>query len=289
MSFNYESKREMNKTLIQWQVPEAVRRKASEEQLKGCWGKVVRVMIIATTLAAAVYFAMSNLPVEDNLLKKGLLFGMLLAFLFALGMSIFSFIIYPYLIRFFRQTFALTEKGIKHGGNKNGFYHWKGITDYSIEESADFPRQKTLAVTFAGYKKYLPLSDDFPLDKALVILSTSITKQTAKLMTKLSFSKSECIYISIFLLVCTILFGYYLADIIRYLNNALGDNGALVFLLVFLLIFLYGPGTLVILQLKGFKSFKSSDAFLWAGALNMSFLSACMVFGAYIELYKILN
>jgi len=180
----------MNKTLIEWQEPEAVRKQASKKLLKGCWRKVAIIMFIATSLITVVCFAMSKLPVGENFFRIIPVFLLLAFCLLTVG-----FVIHPYLIRFFKQTFAITEKGIKLSGKKTGFYHWNKITDYSIEDSTDFPGLKSLTVIHQGLPRILCFSDKLPLDEVLSILSTRITKRPIKLQKKLSFSKAEYIYI----------------------------------------------------------------------------------------------
>jgi len=265
----------MNKTLIQWQEPQAVRKHTSKKQLKGCWTKLAIIMLIATSLITVVYFAMSKLPVEENFFKIIPVF-LLLAFC----ILTYGFVIHPYLIRFFKQKYAFTEKGIKLSDYSNGFYRWNKITDYSIEDSTDFPGLKILTVIHKGQQRTFHLSDELPLDELLTILSTRITKQPTKLKTKLSFSKAERIYMFIFCLVCSGL----LVCTMQYLKT-LGEWAGLVLILMIY----FGPGTLVILQLKGFKALKSSNGFSWAIMINLLACGITAKVLAYLEMYKFFN
>ena len=226
----------MNKTLIQWQEPEAVRKQTSKELLKGCWVKITRVMIIAIILATIVYFAISKFPLEESFLKMSPPIFLLGTFCFL----IIAFIFQPYLIRFIKQTYKFTEKGIMCSGNKQGFFLWDKITDYSIKDSTEFPGLKSLTVIYQGRQRTLFLSDELPLDEVLTILSTRITKRPTELKTKLSFTKAEYIYMFIFCLACSALLAYF----VLY-QRILGQYTEAIVLLMF-----FGPGNLVILQLK---------------------------------------
>ena len=273
----------MGKALIKWQEPKEICKKQSEFYLTGCWRKFFKMMSIGIIVTAIVFFAMSKLPVE-----KGFLERMPWMFLYIIMMCAYVFIIAPYLTRFSRAKYEITDKGIRSiSGNKGNFYRWNKITNYEIREYEEFPGLKVLWITYLNRQKKIFLSAEINLDKLLLILSANINKKNTTPPKTLDLSKAEKIYIGFFtlgwciLILCSI---EYLVNISKYL----GDFGPLILLPSILL----GPGTLIILQLRGLKGLKHNNGFSTAMSINLICMTSCLIAGIiimYIRFYKIFN
>ena len=273
----------MEEILIKWQTPPEESLWLSKETLREGWRKLAFTILIIIVLALLVYLPMTKLPTEELNFGKSVIASSIGGFVIAL----LFYLLLPYLTRFSRPIYKITEKGLVTEKKR---YPWKLITDYAIENSPELDGLKILNLTINNRLRCIYLPEDFPVEKALLIFSTYITKQQPKKLkpkTKLQLSTADKTLIFIF---CIVYFSisYFCFNNIKEVIARVGEPAGPILLLLIGI----APGPISLLCIKGPKAFKSSNAPLIAYAISFSFIGVSLVFivaKIFYDLYKQFN
>jgi len=111
---------------FEWRGPKAVLLWESERQLRGWKGPFFRTLTITAAVELLFYFLFQPLPLEEIGFDLSQSFSII--FLFALGMSVISYLIGPYLIRLGEIKYKIDNKGIRVHCSNDRLYSWKYIT-----------------------------------------------------------------------------------------------------------------------------------------------------------------
>jgi len=261
----------------EWEQPRAHSLWISDVLLSGWKGKFFRTLLIVVVIELFFYLLLQRLPlkeIEFNLDK-----ALLIVFLAAIGMSSYTYLIGPYLIRFSRTKYKVSDKGIRtNSSSNNHLYTWKNIVQccpvenhellegiiciyFYTKQSPDRPRALVFDKTQNDFaeKVYSYIQDK--LSSRIQTLSKNLPR------IKLDFYQH--IYMIGLSLVGTLLF-IYLMPRLKNLDNDFMP-------LVFLFVLIFGPGTWGMFLLYGKNLFKYKDCFMWMIAYNFITLILAMI------------
>ncbi|MBE0536020.1 MAG: hypothetical protein IH624_10155 [Phycisphaerae bacterium] len=247
-----------------------------------------RSEIAGTALLGGIYLFLKNVSPDeldfdwDN--------GFLGMYLFSVGMIAFTFVVQPWLWKFSRSVYTISEKGVRwQGSSKVWFLKWSAVESYSITQSELFPDIQLLALHTRRNKKQIPLPEGPLAHEIINTVAANVGMRVSPDAdaTATGFSKGFTLSRRQygFLYMTTLLYSVGLASYLDYcfMNNTHKELAPLPLLLSLVL----GGGTTGVILLFGRRAFKEKQLVSCIIVLNLATLCLTMFFFVLFAFYHL--
>lgn len=247
--------------LYEWSVPQRFIRREANRLLKR--GKKITpfFIIITIILLAFTYFMVKDYVPDSNrsweskfLLTSAVLFGIIL----------YVYLIGPWLMRNWKSTYQITDKGIISKGEQNRhLWRWEKIKGYRIDQDKE-ANSSVLTLILDTYQRKCYLADEEEsIDRVNNFIAEKvpyIEKEELESPKEDIITKRDYIILTILTLVYIICYTWFLLS-----YRPKGNLGTVFLALPFFL----GPGTLGCFALFGKRMYKSPKLYKTVVILNM--------------------
>jgi len=261
--------------LYEWKIPKEAALSISQNMTKGGWIKLLRMAIIICVLDIVAYLVL-NIPLlkETGALPDNCFSIFFKYAIVALCLCCYSFILDPYLLRYSKNKYQITEEGIwiKSGTE---IIKWDMISNYRNEHDEAMPNCQTIVYQVRNRDRFLYLPKGELADSVYSTFSQKVTITETKRKEHLKLNKGQIIYLVFICVLYASLSAYFTAAHPGFLK----EFG--IYFLYFTL--LLGPGILGMVTLLGFKFSKLKRGCLIALVCNV------LTFILYMFLWKIIE
>lgn len=255
--------------LFEWKSPEII----ADYEIKKLFqeGKTAapRILIFTAGLLIILYFALNRVLPED--FDMSFTKSFIGIFLFAAVLMVYIYLVFPLIMRYSRDTYKITEKGIKvAGGTKSTLLRWDKLEGYTLERSEKVSEISVLTIYGRGTRRRLYLPKGKIAEEIKKVISERVQPigQEPDSYEKIKLSKLQYLYLCLLSLVYSICAVYFIST----------HPNKFVFRLIILFVAVFGPGTLGLLSLFGRKLLTNRHLKLYALVFNMLAVGLTMLF-----------
>jgi hypothetical protein len=249
-----------NTVLHTYEVPQCIKEAALREIQNLAKKAVPRLLVIVTLLLGTLYLFFKNIAPDELDFNWNKAF--LELYLISVGLIVFTFIVQPWLMKFGRTVYIVSEKGMRRQGSPHAwFLKWSAIESYNITRREPFPEIQVVTLNTRRNTRQILLSDGPLADEIIDTVAAYVGIQATPVI-DLAFtgeepshklSKAQYAVLYFITAVYSIVLSYYLD--LCFMN---GTNRDMAPLLLFSSLCL-GGGTIGMMILFGPKVFKEKQ------------------------------
>lgn len=264
------------KIIHEWQSPEKIAVHDMRELFRQGKTGALRILIFTGALLIALHLFMNKFLPEDFEISFTKAF--ILIFLFTIGLVCYIYLVCPLIIRYSRYKYKITDEGVNViGGGQSRVLRWNKITGYILAKHEQVPEISVITICAQDTirRLYLPEEELAQEIIASVAERLPLLKQVPESLKRIELSKSQRIYLCLFTIIYSVLAAFYM---VLAMPKKVGP-------FVFIVVMIFGPGTLGLSALFGRKLFKNKYLKVYAIVFNMVALGLIMLFSLLFLLY----
>jgi len=264
------------KIIHEWQSPEKIAVHDMRELFRQVKAAAPRILIFTGVLLIALHLFMNKFLPEDAELSFTKAF--ILVFLFAIGLVCYIYLVYPLIIRYSRYKYKITDEGVNVSwGGQSRLLRWNKITGYILAKHEQVSEISVISICAQDTirRLYLPEEDLAQEIIASVAERLPLLEQVPESLKRIELSKSQRLYLCLFTIIYSVLAAFYM---VLAMPKKVGP-------FVFIVVMIFGPGTLGLSALFGRKLFKNKSLKVYAIVFNMVALGLIMLFSLLFLLY----